>query len=71
MLMVNEINKRLLLIAKESQERERYTMSELEEWIRSTGNPDAPLPKPSIDTEEESFDPFTAQASRNLDETEL
>lgn len=57
MLMVNEINKRLLLLAKESQEKERLTMAELESWIRSSGNADAQaeVKEPKSD---ESFDPF-------------
>jgi len=58
MLMVNEINKRLLLIAKESQEKERLTMAELESWIRSSGNADVKSEDAEPKTEE-SFDPFS------------
>jgi|688.fasta_scaffold562165_2 hypothetical protein len=72
MLMVNEINKRLLLIAKESQEKERLTMAELESWIRSSGNVDAPVEKPTSEKEEE-FDPFSFQnqQAEPKDETDL
>lgn len=73
MLMVNEINKRLLLIAKESQEKERLTMAELESWIRSSGNADAVVEKESNKTEEE-FDPFSYEQEKKLepkDETEI
>jgi hypothetical protein len=71
MLMVNEINKRLLLIAKESQEKERLTMAELESWIRSSGNVDAVVEKPT--EKEDEFDPFAArdQEEKLKDETEL
>lgn len=74
MLMVNEINKRLLLIAKESQEKERITMAELESWIRSTGNADGADVKPAV-KEEEEFDPFSFRQNKEAvepkDETEL
>ena len=66
MLMVNEVNKRLLLIAKESQEKERLTMAELEAWIRSSGNADAPVaPKQTAD--DASFDPFSFQQEKEKD----
>jgi hypothetical protein len=71
MLMVNEINKRLLLIAKESQEKERLTMAELESWIRSSGNVDAELPVKEESKEEESFDPFNAQVPSQDKDTDL
>lgn len=58
MLMVNEINKRLLLLAKESQEKERLTMAELESWIRSVGNADEPTTPQKPAETEENFDPF-------------
>jgi hypothetical protein len=72
MLMVNEINKRLLLIAKESQEKERLTMAELESWIRDSGNADAPIQKPTSEKEEE-FDPFSFQGeqAQPKDDTDL
>lgn len=70
MLMVNEINKRLLLLAKESQEKERLTMAELEAWIRSSGNADAPIVKKDESTEEE-FDPFNYQQEKENKETDL
>ena len=63
MLMVNEINKRLLLIAKESQEKERLTMAELESWIRSSGNIDGPQPQ-SVVKEDEAFSPFEYEAQK-------
>jgi hypothetical protein len=68
MLMVNEINKRLLLLAKESQEKERITMAELEEWIRSSGNIDA-VPSAKAPEEEQPFDPFSFQEKEK--ETDL
>jgi hypothetical protein len=71
MLMVNEINKRLLLIAKESQEKERLTMAELESWIRSSGNIDSELPTKEESKEEESFDPFNAQVPSQDRDTDL
>ena len=58
MLMVNEINKRLLLLAKESQEKERLTMAELESWIRSSGDINAPTTAKQPIEAEENFDPF-------------
>lgn len=70
MLMVNEINKRLLLIAKESQEKERLTMAELEEWIRSA-DANAPLQTKVAEASEEPFDPFNARAEVPVDDTEL
>jgi hypothetical protein len=68
MLMVNEINKRLLLLAKESQEKERITMAELEGWIRSSGNIDA-VPSAKTPEEEQPFDPFSFQEKEK--ETDL
>lgn len=65
MLMVNEVNKRLLLLAKEAQEKERLTMAELESWIRSSGNPDAELPAKEVSKEEETFDPFNPNIEAN------
>jgi hypothetical protein len=65
MLMVNEINKRLLLLTKEAQEKERYTMSELESWIRASGNPEEPIKEQ--EKEEESFDPFDSQVQEQKD----
>lgn len=70
MLMVNEINKRLLLLAKESQEKERLTMAELESWIRASGNADAPIMKKEEPTEE-AFDPFGYQQEKENKETDL
>lgn len=64
MLMVNEINKRLLLLAKESQEKERLTMAELESWIRTVGDADAPTtPQKPVETEE-NFDPFNYEEEK-------
>jgi hypothetical protein len=71
MLMVNEINKRLLLIAKESQEKERLTMAELESWIRSSGNINSELPTKEESKEEETFDPFSAQVPLQDKDTDL
>lgn len=71
MLMVNEINKRLLLIAKESQEKERLTMAELESWIRSSGNVEADVPNKDVVKEEESFDPFSAQVPTQEKDSDL
>jgi hypothetical protein len=70
MLMVNEINKRLLLIAKESQEKERLTMAELESWIRSSGNIDSPVTNKVQKEEDEAFSPFEyeTQKAENTEE---
>jgi hypothetical protein len=68
MLMVNEINKRLLLLAKEAQDKERMTMTELEGWIRSSGNIDA-VPTAKAPEEEQPFDPFSFQEKEK--ETDL
>jgi hypothetical protein len=71
MLMVNEVNKRLLLLAKESQEKERLTMAELESWIRSSGSPEAPLPKTPEQTNEEPFDPYKYSEEVQQNENDL
>ncbi len=63
MLMVNEINKRLLLIAKESQEKERLTMAELESWIRSSGNIEGTQTQSAV-KEDEAFSPFEYEAQK-------
>lgn len=64
MLATNEVNKRLLLITKESIDRERSTQQELQEALleldRATNetptSPTLPPEEPSID---ESFNPHT------------
>lgn len=71
MLMVNEVNKRLLLLAKESQEKERLTMAELEEWIRSSASAEASIPKPSVETNEEPFDPYKYAEEIQQNENDL
>jgi hypothetical protein len=60
MLLLNEVNKRLLLMTKESIEKERETLGDLEEALKnldSMANLYAPAEKPK-ENEEESFDPF-------------
>ena len=60
MLLVNEVNKRLLLLAKESIERERITMDELQDMIHTqmSEQPTSPaeveedMPKGSFDPHE-------------------
>jgi len=70
MLMVNEVNKRLLLLTKESIEKERLTMAELESWVRSSGNSDAPVQQPKVETDE-GFDPFSYNVEAEKPETDL
>lgn len=60
MLMVNEINKRLLLMAKESQDKERLTMAEYEEHLHTSMNPDAPITKDTV--EENEFNPHEVES---------
>lgn len=67
MCLVNQINKRLLLLAKESVEREQYAMAELQDQLDNFEN------NPSVqdatsnteELEDETFDPH------NFDPTTL
>ncbi len=70
MLMVNEVNKRLLLLTKESVEKERLTMAELESWIRSSGNNDAPVTNTKVEAND-NFDPFSYNGEEKKEETDL
>jgi hypothetical protein len=70
MLMVNEVNKRLLLMTKESIEKERITMAELESWIKASGSIDAPI-KPVTNEQSEGFDPFSFNGEQKKEETDL
>lgn len=67
MCLTNQINKRLLLIAKESIEKERYTMAEMQEQLdnfeSTTPNPDSSINVEEL--EDETFDPH------NFDTTTL
>lgn len=57
MLLLNEVNKRLLLMTKESIEKERYTMEELQDHL-STQMEGTNSPKQEYTEEtEEAFDP--------------
>lgn len=67
MLMVNEVNKRLLLMAKESQERERITMAELEEHLQNSFDPNASAAIMPQETEE----PFNPHDYEPRDTSEL
>ena len=60
MLLLNEVNKRLLLMTKESIEKERQTLADLEEALKnldSMANLYAPAEK-TAEKQEETFDPF-------------
>jgi predicted amino acid dehydrogenase len=62
MLLLNEVNKRLLLITRESIEKERQTLGDLEEALKnieSMSNDIKPTIKPTEN--EDSFDPFKYQ----------
>lgn len=68
MCLVNQINKRLLLITKESIEKERYTMAEMQEQLDSFESTTPDPNSTSINIEEledETFDPH------NFDTTTL
>jgi hypothetical protein len=62
MLLLNEVNKRLLLMTRESIEKERQTLGDLEEALKnieSMSNDIKPTVKPTEN--EDSFDPFNYQ----------
>ena len=64
MLLLNQVNKRLLLMAKESIEKERLTMEELQERLDEfeAEYPIQPKTTTVVDhlgEDEESFDPHT------------
>jgi prepilin-type N-terminal cleavage/methylation domain-containing protein len=62
MLLLNEVNKRLLLMTRESIEKERQTLGDLEEALKnieSMSNDIKPTIKPTEN--EDSFDPFNYQ----------
>jgi hypothetical protein len=60
MLMVNEINKRLLLIAQEAQDKERITMAELQQALERNLDPTAPVVEKQ--PVEDTFNPFDYKA---------
>lgn len=59
MLLLNEVNKRLMMEAKESRDHERLTAEEYSNLVQEFNNrPNVELPKNILDTEEdETFDP--------------
>lgn len=66
MLIINEVNKRLLLLAKDSVENERSTQEELTDALRQLDaatneiqTPKTPEAEISLEDEEETFDPHT------------
>lgn len=59
MLLLNEVNKRLLLMTKESIEKERYTMEELQSHLNSQLDS---INSPKQDTLEDREDPFDPHA---------
>lgn len=68
MLLTNQINKRLLVMTKESQEKERVTMEEykatLEAFEKSIDQPTLPEDIPGTSQDEEQFDPHTYDINR-------
>lgn len=71
MLLFNQINKRLLLMTKESIEKERYTIEEIDERLNEFEADQASTPKPAnnineaLGEDDEPFDPH------NFDTTNL
>ena len=64
MLLLNQVNKRLLLMTKESIEKERYTMEELQQRLDEFEAEFPIQPKKttvvdSLGEDDESFDPHT------------
>lgn len=64
MLLLNQVNKRLLLMTKESIEKERMTMDELQERLDEfeAEHPNQPRKTTVVDNlgeDEEPFDPHT------------
>lgn len=70
MLLLNQINKRLLLMTKESIEKERYTMEEMQERLDEFEKefPNANLTQSQINDalgeDDEPFDPHTFDTSK-------
>lgn len=71
MLLFNQINKRLLLMTKESIEKERYTIEEIDERLNEFEADQASIPKSTnnineaLGEDDEPFDPH------NFDTTNL
>jgi cytoskeletal protein RodZ len=73
MLCVNEVNKRLLLITKESIDKERSTQEQLQEALieldRATNESNQTTPKEEEPTgPEEPFNPHTYEEQQNYTE---
>ena len=70
MLLLNQINKRLLLMTKESIEKERYTMEEMQERLDEfekefpNANPTPSQINEALGEDEEPFDPHTFDTSK-------
>ena len=70
MLLLNQINKRLLLMTKESIEKERYTMDEMQERLDEferefpNANPTPAQINDALREDEEPFDPHTFDTSK-------
>jgi predicted amino acid dehydrogenase len=62
MLLLNEVNKRLLLMTRESIEKERQTLGDLEEALKNIESMSNDIKHTIKPTEnEDSFDPFNYQ----------
>ena len=63
MLLLNEVNKRLLLLTQESIEKERQTQEDLTEALRALDEATNNQPQPTVTEEpqeqEDIFDPHT------------
>lgn len=72
MLLLNQVNKRLLLLAKESIESERYSIEEIEEKLNEmeaefpNANPSKETIDEALGKDEDTFDPHTFDP-RNLE----
>lgn len=68
MLLLNQVNKRLLLMAKESIEKERLTMEELQQRLDEFETEFPTQPQKAITNtfgeDDEPFDPHTFDASK-------
>lgn len=71
MLLLNQVNKRLLLMTKESIEKERYTMEEVQQRLDEfeaeyTVQPKKTSVEDALGEDDEPFDPHTFD-TRNLE----
>lgn len=69
MLLVNQLNKRLFLFAKESVDKERSTMADYQAALDQMESPDIPqvIPEEPLAPSDEPFDPHNYDIN-NLEE---